>query len=125
MSQQELLYPKPGDRVTLIATDPWELVTVIGSGPFVGSIVAVDTAGYRVLSFKLEQPLRYEGIIAGCLAAFARHAGDKFATSTGSGRKVFCNIRSVSDDEAKLGVLPILDEGRLSLIGDVEWTSSA
>ncbi len=82
-----------GDRTELTLTDPWDFVTVNGSGPFVGTVTAVDSKNYKAIVVRLDRPIRYEGVEAHFIKASARHVGDKFE-KIGEG-KVFCNITSL------------------------------
>ncbi|MGO9711079.1 MAG: hypothetical protein ACLQBL_19620 [Polyangiaceae bacterium] len=45
-------------RVALTISDPWELVTACGSGPFEGTVLDVESS--RIL-VSLDAPLSYEG----------------------------------------------------------------
>jgi hypothetical protein len=120
--QQNLVHLSPGDRIHLTPVDPWDLVTALGSGPFEGTVTAVDESNHDAMVFRLDQPLTYEGITAKWFMAFARHFGKNFAAGPTA---VPSNIRSISEEEAKLGIaVPTSDQRRLSMIGDVEWASS-
>ena len=53
---------KQGMTVKIVATDPWELVTAIGSGPFEGAILNVDAKDHKSIVIRLDKPIRYRKI---------------------------------------------------------------
>jgi hypothetical protein len=48
---------KQGMTVKIVATDPWELVTAIGSGPFEGAILNVNAKDHKSIVIRLDKPI--------------------------------------------------------------------
>jgi hypothetical protein len=115
---------KRGMTVKIVATDPWELVTAIGSGPFEGAILNVDAKDHKSIVIRLDKPIRYRKIEAHFLVASARHVGGDFLNA--SNNTLFCNLVSLAQDEAQFGIIrPYSDATeRLRFIGDVSWTET-
>lgn len=118
------MHIKPGDRTSLVPTDPWEFVTSTGSGPFGGTVTNVDSAERETIVIRLDNPIHYEGVEAHFIEASTRHVGDKFESLFGG--TVFCNVMSLTNEEGRTGFLaqPISFENRLGFIGDISWTPS-
>lgn len=124
MEQSEFFYVIVGDCVRITPTDPWDLVTEIGSGPFDGTTIAVDESDHAAIIVKLDSRLAYQNMIAEFLLAHCRTVGSRFGTCSRQG-SMFCNLASLSEEEARSRVTKLRNlEGRLAMLGDVSWTAS-
>jgi|HubBroStandDraft_1064217.scaffolds.fasta_scaffold51052_2 hypothetical protein len=59
-------------RVAITISDPWDLVTVCGSGPFQGTVAATQP---ERLVVQLDEPLRYQGHVLTWAVCQVRHEG--------------------------------------------------
>lgn len=114
-------YIDKGQRVQLVPTDPWDLVTVTSSGPFPGVVTDVDSSDYETIVIHLADVFGYMGIEARFIVAFTRHVGKKFGPA-GQGTAL-CNIASLTEHEASAAIFrPNLSLGsRMRFIGDISW----
>jgi hypothetical protein len=93
----------------MIPTEPWDLVSVLGSGPFTGTVNAVGVLNQAAaVVFRLDQPLIYKSKSAQFFQASTRHAASYFA-ATKRPEGIFCNVASVSELEARNGVSQLGD----------------
>ena len=110
----------PGDHITLIATDPWEFVSIVGDAPLSGKIVAVDKFG-RAVVIELDKPLTLTGKQASCFLAKPRRLNATFGDD--GQQHAFCGLTSVLPEHARSGIPPSLGElsGDIMFLGDVSW----
>ncbi len=106
-----------GSAVEIVVSEPWDVVTALGSARLSGHVVNASGAAIVVrLNRAITLPQgKYEFLLA-C----PRHVGDVFREDHG---KLFCNLDSMTDSQAPLGLpadLPSF-KGDLGLIGDVAW----
>ena len=83
-----------GMRVELVISDPWDFVSVVGSGPFRAAVVDAmlcDTSIDAVL-LKLETQLVYEDYICEYLITTPRHEDDDFGHLL-SGQSIHANAQ--------------------------------
>jgi hypothetical protein len=115
------MYINQGQPIELVPTDPWDLVTVTGSGPFCGVVVQADSSDYETIIVRLAEPLHYKGNEARFIVASTRHVGKKF-DRTGD-QTAFCNMASLTEKEALAGIFrpDPSAASRLELIGDISW----
>jgi hypothetical protein len=59
-------------RVAITISDPWELVTACGSGPFEGEVIDVRADGIVV---RLDAPIVHGGVSYSAAACQVRHEG--------------------------------------------------
>lgn len=112
---------RKGDRVTIVATDPWELVSVIGDVPISGRVVEVDQIDHDAVIIELDRPLSYAGHEASFFLAKPRRLGAKFGDD--NRQQAFCGLTSITPQQAAAGVpqSPGSLKGDLMLIGDIAW----
>jgi hypothetical protein len=112
---------KVGDHIRFVINEPWEVVTANGSGPFPGTVVAVEEGGHSTTVVKLDRPISYEATTARFFLASARHKGKTFDGSPS--RSEYCNIVSLTDAEGQACTLrpPEAFQNRLLLNGDLFW----
>lgn len=111
-------------KIALVPTDPWDLVTAVGSGPFPGIVIQVNQENYKAIILRLDKPICYRKIKSIFLMASARHVGENFRNRNEN--TLFCNLTSLSDVEGQSGIFrpSMVDVERLRFIGDVSWTSA-
>lgn len=107
-----------GTRLRITVAEPWEVVSALPSPTIAGRVLLTDHLAAVLI--QLDEPVSYSGEDYKHLLASPRHLGDSFTTGIGS---LYCAIVSVNDKEAEEGSLtaPADLNGRLKLIGDVEW----
>jgi len=108
--------------VDMVIVDPWEVVTVNGSGPFSGKMVQMhDHEGRLISLLELEKPLRERSQGYKYFIAAPRHEGDSFAELK-HGRKILCNLTAIPEEKAKSGNPGDLSwwRGGLVVIADME-----
>jgi len=122
--EKDLVYIKEGDRIAIVPTDPWDFVTENGTGPFSGTVTAVGKLNQAAaVIIRLDRPLAYKGKSAELLLASTRQPSSGFAATPSPGA-VFCNVASISDDEARRGISEITAlQTRLLFLGGVSWLS--
>lgn len=106
--------------MTITLSDPWNLVTEIGSGPFdVYPIAPMSRDGTRLLCL-LKQSLRYRDVEFSYVAIQSRHVGGTLAAT--DRMTVPCNICSLTEDEGKSKLMDeaIPCEQRVAMIGTFE-----
>lgn len=98
-----------GLPVALTVSDPWDFVTVHGSGPFHGKILSIGTpapgAGWGTEAaalIRLDKPLVYQGEVFEFLIASPRLSGSHVADLL-VGRRVGCALANISADKATSG----------------------
>ena len=114
-----------GDIVTLVATDPWDFVSVVSDTPQNGRVVAIDAVSEAAIIVELDKPLMYQGREASLLLAIPRHSGQRFGDlSRGC---LFCNITSLNPQafSGEIPKLPVLSDSELSFLGDIRKASEA
>jgi hypothetical protein len=79
-------------RITITISDPWDLVTVCGSGPFLGT--AVDSHDERLV-VRLDEPLRYQGHVLTWAVCYDRLEGDS-VKKRGPSRETPANLAFLS-----------------------------
>ena len=105
------------NSVEIVVSEPWDVVSALGSTRLSGHVVTVSNAAIVVrLNRAITLPQgKYE-----CLLACPRHVGDIFRGNHG---KLFCNLDSMTDSQVAEGLPADLSafKGELGLIGDVAW----
>jgi len=81
-------------RISIVISDPWDLVTACGSGPFAGT--CREEAPYGVL-VELDEFIKYEGTNYNMAFCHLRHA-DTAVADIYSGREISVNIGLVGTD---------------------------
>ena len=114
-----------GKKVAIIVSDPWELVTAVGSGPFLAEILMVAAVGSgsddEGALIKLVKALRFEGGDWEYFVATTRHRGDGLSDLL-SGKEVICNLTAISKAQAS-SAAPVDTSwwrGGLGLIGTLQ-----
>jgi len=112
-----------GMKIALVPTDPWDLVTAIGSGPFTGIVMRVNQMDYKSIIVRLDKPISYRTIEVEFLVASTRHVGETFRNRDEN--TLFCNLISLTDKEAHSDIFRPSMGGadRLGFIGDVSWSN--
>jgi hypothetical protein len=109
---------RPGTKLCITVTEPWEVVTDLRSSSLMGCALRATPSSAVVV--RLEEPISRAGEDYMNLLASPRRLGDNFMQDSGS---VFCALVSISDAEAEQSTLIKLTDfsGRLMLMGDVSW----
>jgi hypothetical protein len=109
---------RPGTRLRVTVTEPWEVVTDLPSSSLEGHVLRANPLSAIVV--RLDEPISRVGENYRNLLARPRRLGDSFTHESGS---VFCALVSISDAEAEQSTLTKLTDfnGRLMLMGDVIW----
>ena len=92
-----------GAKVKLVLVDPWDFVTVNGSGPFTADVVQTgnDEATHTTaLLLELNRPLSYKGQEYKFFIASTRHQ-DTALEQLHSGKQVGCNITGIPAERVK------------------------
>jgi len=90
-------------KVDVTLVDPWDLVTVNGSGPFVADVVQfclVEPTGATALLLELHSPLRYNAEECRYFIATTRQENVKFE-DLGIGKPIACNLTGIPEGKAK------------------------
>lgn len=106
--------------MTVTISDPWDLVTELGSGPFeVDPIAPMSHEGTRLLCL-LKHPLQYGGIEFSYVVIQARHIGVTLAAT--DRMSIPCNVSSLTEDEGKSKLMDetIPWEQRVGIIGSFD-----
>lgn len=90
-----------GKRIEVTLVDPWDFVTVNGSGPFFADVLQFghdeSTGAAALLEF--HAPLKYHGEEFKYFVATARHEGVKF-DELGTRRPIVCNLTGIPAEKA-------------------------
>jgi hypothetical protein len=106
--------------MTITISDPWDVVTELGSEPLeVDPIAPMSHDGTRLLCL-LKHPLPYRDVELSYLLIHARHVGVTLADT--DRMSISCNIVSLSDDEGKSKSMDetIPWEQRIGMIGSFD-----
>ncbi len=92
-----------GAKVKLVLVDPWDFVTMNGSGPFTADVVQVgqdQPTGKTALLLELRSPLKYKNEEYKHFIASTRHEGASLEQMF-SGTQVGCNLTGVPLERLK------------------------
>ncbi|MBS1853543.1 MAG: hypothetical protein JST79_21810 [Acidobacteria bacterium] len=121
-AREGMMYFQKGDRISFIPSDPWDFVTVNGSGPFLGTVAAMNEANHREMFVKLDKHLQYAGIEADYFYVSNRFVGQKFIISH---QDIPCDFCSMLESEiGSLVAEPSPLAGRLFSLGSISWISA-
>lgn len=106
--------------MTITLSDPWELVTELGSGPFEVHPIAPMSQDGRHLLCLLETPLNYRSLVFRYVVIEARHAEVHLADA--SHTSIPCNISSLTDHEGESRSVneTIPSQERVGMIGSFD-----
>jgi hypothetical protein len=109
-----------GDQITLIATEPWELVSEVGQTPLTGKVVDIDQTTSTAI-IELDKPLHYAGKEASFFLAKPRRLNSGFGDD--DQKQAFCGLTSLSPDQVRAGApaYPGDLRGEIMMLGDLSW----
>ncbi|MCK5001079.1 MAG: hypothetical protein KAS23_16160 [Anaerohalosphaera sp.] len=90
---------KEGTKVEFIASDPWDFVTAVGSGPFEGLVSGVCQDKDSIL-VKLNEPLVFKDSVAEYLVISPRHQGYPLKGIM-KGQEVCCGMMGITKEQAE------------------------
>jgi len=79
-------------------TDPWDIVSAIGSGPFFARVVGSEPPTQTLL-LELDPPFQYQSIECRYFVARARHEGVNLSDL--NSRTITCNMTLIPEDRAR------------------------
>ena len=109
-----------GMLVQLVISDPWDLVTEMGSGPFRAEVIdAQRSTIILAVLLKLKRPWRYEGSLWEYLVASPRHTGDTLDDAFARSSTVHVNAHGLQGAAADWERLSANWRGGLAVIADL------
>ncbi|MEJ7809356.1 MAG: hypothetical protein WKG32_02965 [Gemmatimonadaceae bacterium] len=113
-----------GVPLEILVSDPWEVVSENGAGPFRGSVISVAASHFRSgkhdALIQLNSPLQIHGVRCDFVLATARHAEDDIAVIE-VGHEVFCSLSGLTAKEVEMNSLASGWRSGRALIGTLKW----
>jgi hypothetical protein len=85
-----------GTKIKVLLVDPWDFVTMNGSGPFIADVVQDEPAA---LLLEFHVPLKYNGEEFKYFIATTRQESVRFE-ALGTGKAIACNLTGIPEARA-------------------------
>lgn len=109
-------------RISIMLSDPWDLGEALKWQPLRGELLQIthDEHGGKAL-IELDERIIYRSFVCRYVVASPRHKGSEIGELQ-NGKKVFCAMTGISDEQAKSSAAIDLSNwrGGVSFIGDIE-----